>query len=221
MEEFPSNAHKETVYTKKTTKVTQETVTEPEKKVEQVTSGQVVVRKTPMAKKFLHTFFGGDAKSVVGYVVMEVLIPAAKDMVADAVSQGVERTLFGEVKSASRRTGARPSGSGYTPYNRFSSPATARMADPREREVSSRARSQHDFGEIILATRVEADHVIDRLYDLLEKYEQVTVADLYDLVGVSGNYTDDKWGWERLSGAGVTRTRNGYLLNLPAPEPLK
>ena len=78
----------------------------------------------------------------------------------------------------------------------------------------------HDFNEIILGTRVEAEEVIDRLFDLLSKYDNASVADLYELVGITANFTDEKWGWTDLRGASVAKVRNGYLLDLPRPEPL-
>jgi len=40
------------------------------------------------------------------------------------------------------------------------------------------------------------------------------------LVGLAATHTDNKWGWTDLSGAGVSRIRGGYLLDLPEPEPL-
>ncbi len=55
---------------------------------------------------------------------------------------------------------------------------------------------------------------------LLDKYDSVTVAEFYELCGVSGNFTDNKYGWTDIQGASVQRTRNGYLLNMPKPEPL-
>ena len=42
-----------------------------------------------------------------------------------------------------------------------------------------------------------------------------TVADLYELVGVTGEYTDNKYGWDSLGSASVTRVRGGYLVDLP------
>lgn len=210
MEEFPSNSRKAR--------------TQPDdepKKIEKVVTGEVVTRKKPLGRKIFGTFFGGDAKGVAGYIVMDVLLPAAKDAIADAFSQGIERMLFGEVRSASRRTGHRPAGTaGYVSYNRFAqqSPTQGRREEPRS--VSRRARGQHDFDEIILATRAEAEEVIDRLFDLVSRYEQATVSDLYSLVDISGNFTDEKWGWTDLRGAGVTRIRDGYLLDLPKPVQL-
>jgi hypothetical protein len=78
----------------------------------------------------------------------------------------------------------------------------------------------HDFNEIILATRVEAEEVLDRLFDILNKYQTVSVSDLYELVGITANFTDEKWGWTELRGSQVAKVRNGYLLDLPRPEPL-
>lgn len=191
------------------------------KKIERVTAGDVVRRKKPLGKRLTENFVGGDAKNVWGYVMFDVLIPAAKDTFADAVSQGVERMIFGEARSSSRRTGGRPGNGSYISYNRYSgSNSGPRREEPQRPALSRRGRATHDFDEIILQTRVEADEVIDRLFDLVSKYESATVADLYDLVGIQGNYTDDKWGWSDIRGAGVTRVRNGYLLDLPRPEPL-
>jgi hypothetical protein len=216
--EFPSNRHKDQ------RKNPVSAPTQNEKKIQQVVQSDVVRRKKPLGKKLAETFVGGDAKSVWGYVAFDVLIPAAKDMFADAVSQGVERMIFGEARSYSRRTGRRPNDPSYISYNRMSN--SRRVGGPpddrhrHEISMSRRARASHDFDEIILGTRAEAEEVIDRLYDIVSKYEMATVADLYDLVGITGNYTDEKWGWVDLRGAGVNRIRSGYLLDLPKPEPL-
>lgn len=192
-----------------------------EKKVQQVTQSEVVRRKKPVGKKIAETFVGGDARSVWAFVALDVLVPAAKDMLADAVSQGVERMIFGEARSTSRRTGRRPGDGPYISYNRMSGSRQRVGPEPRGRmELSRRARASHDFDEIILGTRAEAEEVVDRLFDLVAQYDSATLSDLYDLVGVSGSYTDNKWGWFDLRGAGVQRIREGYLLNLPKPEPL-
>lgn len=71
------------------------------KKMEQVVTGEVSRRKKPLGRRFAETFGGGDARGVAGYVVMDVLIPAAKDAISDAVSQGIERMLFGESRPSS------------------------------------------------------------------------------------------------------------------------
>lgn len=210
MEEFPSNS--------KYAKPAEPEKDEP-KRILKVVEGDVVRRKKPLGKRFHDMFFGGDSKSVVEYVVQEVLLPAARDMIADAVSQGVERIIFGEARSSSRRAAvSRPSafggGNNSVPYNRYSS---NRREDPRP-SISRQARARHEFDEIIIPTRAEAEEVLDSMYNILSRYEQVSVKDLYELTGVEFHHTDEKWGWTDLRGARVVRVSNGYLLDLPKTD---
>lgn len=211
MDDFPSNSYNKV--SKQPEKVKENA--EPKPEVEKVISGEVVRRKKPLGKRVAETFGGDDMKSVWSYVVMEVMIPAAKDMIVDATSQGIERMIFGEVRARGSRPSSR--GSNYTPYNRYSS--NVRKEEP-SRSISPRGRSAHNFDEIVLPTRVEAEEVIERLYDLVSKYDIATVADLYSLVGIKPQYTDEKWGWTDLRGLGATRIRNGYLIDIPRPEPI-
>lgn len=215
--EFPSNS--------KINRPIDKRVQKPDdipKVVEKVVTGKVVQRKKPLGTRLKETFIGGEAKGVGHYVLMEIIVPAIKDVTADAVSQAIEKMLFGEARSTSRRTGQRPA-TGYTSYNRYSAAAASKPPWNRDepRPMSRRERATHDFDQIILQTRGEATEVIDRLFDLIARYEQATVADLYELVGISGNFTDEKWGWTDLRGAGVTRVASGYLLDLPKTEPLE
>ncbi len=85
--------------------------------------------------------------------------------------------------------------------------------------MSRQARAGHNFDEIILDQRAEAEEVIDKLFELVSRYDTATVADLYELVGLSATHTDHKWGWSDLHGSGVSRVRGGYLLDLPEPVP--
>jgi len=193
-----------------------------EKKIEKVIVGDVIQRKPALGRRFRDVFGGGDARSVGSYVFFEVMVPALKDTIADVVSQGVERMIFGEARSTSRRTGTRPGTSvGHVAYNRYSSSKPPWNRDREEREdrrPKPQASSKYD--DIVLATRVEAEQVLDQMFSLVNQYEQVTVGDLYELVGLPGTFTDQKWGWVDLRGAGAQRVSGGYLLDLPRPVQL-
>lgn len=194
------------------------------KNVERITTNDAVRRKTPLSRRFMATFVRGDARQAWLDVISDVLVPAAKDMAADAVTQGFERMIYGETRSKSRRSSF---GSGITSrvsYGNYHSPVgrASGLSQRRdeERPISRRSRAAHEFDEIILPTRAEAEEVIDRLFDLVSRYEVATVSDLYSLVGVTGEYTDEKWGWDDIRGASVSRIREGYLLDLPKPRAL-
>ncbi|AVO25297.1 hypothetical protein SEA_ODESZA_57 [Gordonia Phage Odesza] len=219
-EQYPSNSNKVQTNPVAPKKAEANQEKKPEKKVEQITTNSVVRRKKPLMKRFSESFVGGDAQSVGAYIVADVLLPAAKDMVADAVSQGIEKMLFGEARAPrSRPAGNRGVGGvgSHISYNRFSGNSqTTRPGAPKP--ISPRARATHDFDEIILATRAEAEEVIDNLYSLVGDYDVATVSDLYGMVGQTGNYTDEKWGWSDLRGTSISRVKGGYLLDLPRPQ---
>jgi len=188
------------------------------KKIEQVTSGPVKHQKKSFGRKITDTFLEDNTKSVGNYVFYDVLIPAAKAMVSDMVSGGIEMLLFGG------RKGSRTARDGNRSYVNYNSASYSRY-DPRhgstrgsEREMSRVGRTRHDFGEIILETRGEAEEVLSHLVDLTIDYQMASVADLYDLVGIASNFTDNKYGWTDLRHASVSRVHGGYLINLPRTQ---
>lgn len=203
---YPGNSHKSRDESSKV---------EVRKKVTRVTKSTPIQRKKPLGRRVAETFTGEDTRTVGQYILFDVLVPAAKAMISDAVSQGAERLLFGDSRPTSSRS---PRKGNYTPYNRVSG---GRSFDSSgSRELSRRGRSVHDFDEIVLESRGEAEEVLERLTDLIDNYDIATVSDLYDLVGITGSFTDDKWGWTNLRGAGVRRIREGYLLELPKTSPI-
>jgi hypothetical protein len=180
-------------------------------KMEKVIKGRVVRSKKSIPKRIMETLVGDDVNSVGGYILHDVLIPAVKSTLSDIVQGGIEMLLFGERKSSRNK---RDSGRSTVSYNSFSN---SQHRNER-RDISSKSRSRHNFDDIILSSRGEAYDVLNHLVDLTIDYKEATVADLYDLVGISEDFTDRKYGWTDLGGATVSRVRDGYLLNLPKPR---
>lgn len=188
----------------------------PEKKVESVVTNKVETRKKPLMKRFMDVFIGGDSKSVLHYVMMDVLVPQAKDMITEAASQGFERLIYGDTRPNRRYGSGTRSPGGPVPYNRYAVRGNNPIgrASGNDSRPLAQPRSQN-VDDILLATRVEGDLVLERMYDLLREYETVSVADLNSLVDRSSTYVDQKWGWVDLEGSTVRRVRDGYILDLP------
>lgn len=193
MEEFKPNSHK----SKELTPV-------PEKKVEKIVKGTVKSKKKNSIDKLKDNFISEDAANIKTYVVMDVLIPAVKKAICDIVKNGVDMILYGE----SGRSNRRPSE--YVSYDR----RYLDRGDPRFYKAD-RARIGYSYDDIILETRGEAEDVLARMDELIEIYGMVSVADLYDLVGITGNYTDNKYGWTNIRNAEPVHVRDGYMLRLP------
>jgi len=178
-----------------------------EKKIEKVASGKV--RKKSGLSKVRDNLLSEDVGSMKSYILTEVFIPAAKKAISDIV----DMALYGETRS---RKGGNSSSISYVSYDRFSS-------DRRRSKSNDRRRSNvsYTYDDIILDTRGEADEVLDQLIAIIDEYEVASVADLYDLVGVARNFTDQKYGWDNLSSASIDRVRGGgYVLRLPRAKPI-
>ena len=212
--DFPGNSHTEKVKKQK------QEEDKPVKNVEKVVEGVVVQRKRGWLRRVQGAMTGDDAQTVGAYVLYEVAIPAFRDLIFDIIRNGAERSLYGEIRP-SRGSGRGLGRNNVINYGSMSRPRLDnRDARSDRREISTRARRNHDFGEIIIPDRGEAEEVIDRLVDLIDRFHVATVSDLLELVGVTSDYSDEKWGWYNLASARAIRTRDGYLLDLPRTEPI-
>lgn len=198
----------------------------PEKNVQKVVSGSAIQRKPSLGKRIRGVFLGGDYKSVKDYMVLEVFVPALKDTIADAVTGGIERMVFGENVRPGRRGGRYAPGP-HQAYNNYAGisqrhvvPGGPFQQDPRQ-QLSRYARATHTFDEVIFPSRVDAEAVLRGMFELMDQFEVVTVSDFLELAGISGNnYMDHKFGWTDLRGVMVHRDRGGFILGLPPTEPI-
>lgn len=187
-------------------------------RAQKIVEGKVMQRKKPFMRRLKEAFIAGEAANFKEYIIFEMVVPAVRDTIRDVLMQSVDRTIPGSSHSPRtvRRSGAMAS---HVNYNRAPN-SPLRRNEPRE--VSQHARANHDFNEIILDSFAEADLVLDQMNDYLGKYGKVSVAALYTFVGITPEFTDERWGWIDLRTAGVSRLRGGqYLLNLPDPEPIR
>jgi len=189
---------------------------DPSGKLAKVVKGKVLKKKKSWLDGFTESFFGDDAKSVASYVLWDVLIPAAKDTILEMLKTGGEMLLFGEGRRS--ESVRRDRDRSIVSYNRMSGHDRDRDRRPIERE---RNRSRFNFDDIVLERRSDGEQVLESLVDQIDEFGVATVADFYDLVDMTGEYTDQDWGWDNLSRAVVERVRDGYVVVLPKPYALR
>lgn len=212
MENYKPNSHKYKEENKNS--LNDETLRE-RPKVEKVVTGKVRTKKKSHVTKFADIFISEDAASVKSYVFMDVLVPAIKKAISDIVTDGIDIILYGGTGHTKKRSSG--SNATYVAYRNYSD---RDRRDDRRRDEGYR-RNRYNFDDLVLESRGEAEDVLDRMDELLDQYSQVTVADLYDLVGITGEYTDNKYGWTSLNTARVEPVRGGgYVLRLPNPMPI-
>lgn len=196
MEEYKSNSHKSRAEAAKR-----------EHKVEKIVTGTVKSKKKSGLHKITDIFISEDASNVKTYIFMDVLVPAIKKAISDIVTNGIEMMLYGETGRKKTSNASRISYRDYYKDDRY----------PKDR---SSIKNGYDYNDVILDNRGEAEDVLSRMDELIETYGLVSVADFYDLVGITGSWTDNNYGWTDIRSANVIRVRDGYMIKLPRALPL-
>lgn len=178
---------------------------------------KAVIKKKSFTRSIAEALVGDTTENVGGYILHDVLIPAAKNTIQEMVQSGIEMLLFGERRSRSRDRDRGSTKISYGSYYRD-------RDDNRRDRPHARSRDKFDLSEIYFRSGRDADDVLRNLCDALEEYEQVTVADYFDFAGIDGaTWAHSKYGWDEnndLRDARCTHTRNGYQIMLPDPTPL-
>lgn len=152
-------------------------------------------------------------------------MPAAKDIVVDMGTTAIELMIYGERRGTilPNRTGVpvAPATSKFN-YNGITTGGGSRLISHQAQMAPSREdpRDRIIPNEIIVSSRAEAEAIVAKMDELIEKYTAVTLADVYRMIGRSIEYTDDKWGWRNLESAHIKRVGQGVLLVLPTLEAL-
>lgn len=195
MSEYPDNSHS----------ARENNTSPPEKKMEKVVSGGAKTRKKSEVKKFAEHFVPKDTESMKSFILSDVVIPGIRNAIADVVSI----LLFGESGRVGSRKGGGDSRVSYQKYYDD-------RRDDRRDYARPRTIPGYDYDDIIFDERGDADLVLDQMESAIANYDFVTVADLYDLAGVTcRSYTANKYGWTDIRNAKVVRVRDGYVLQLP------
>lgn len=189
------------------------------RKLQKVVKGNVRTKKKSEASKFMQTFISEDVHTVKSYIINEIIIPTAKETLADVVRNSIEMILWGSSSSGRSRSRSRRTSDSRVSYQRYYDDDRRDRERDRER-YSTRVRSGYSFDDLIFDTRGEAENVLIAMEQEIDSYGIVSVADLYELVGITGNYTDNKYGWTDLRTADVVRCRDGYTLKLPRALPI-
>ena len=184
-------------------KAKQQKESDEKKRVEKIVTGQVKIKKRNELSKLTDIIFAEDAKSVGTYIVTDVVIPSVINLLEDIFLKGSRFALRGESGRERRRD------SEYVSYRSYSDPRSS------TRDRTPKVNQRYSFDKVVIDDRGEAEEVLSQMDDLIDRYGIATIADLNEALGISGEYTDNKYGWSNLRNAEVVRTRDGYMLKMP------
>lgn len=177
---------------------------EQEKNIQKVVTGKTKAQKNSF-RKFTDVFIAEDVTSVKGYIFMEVLVPAIKKAIFDIITNGIDMILYGENGNKSKNTTASK-----ISYRNF-------YTQPKTTNAIKNNRAALEYDDILFESRKDAEAVLSEMENVVDKFDFVSVGDLYDLADIStNNYAVNKYGWnENIHSATVVRTRDGYVIKFP------
>lgn len=190
-------------------RVEQETE-EAKRKVEKVVNGNVRLKKKSGVNKLANIFIAEDVSNVKDYIINEVVIPTIRDTVWSVFTNALDMFLYGGGKNK------KSSNIGKVSYRQFYDSKPSNTSRSNNAVVGG-----FSFDDVELDNRRDAEAVVDQLRDAIDVYGFARVADLYDLVGVTGPHTAMNYGWTNLRNAEVVRVRGGkYTIRLPRAIPI-
>ena len=177
------------------------------KEVRTVAHGKV--HEKSLGEKAMDIMLSEDTRTVRDYFFWDILVPGIKNGIYDFIGMA----LFGSRRGGHGRS---ERGRGYVSYRDYYDD------DRRERSSGRVARSDrtsdYDFSDIEFETRGEVEEILQEMERLIKKYDEATVADLCRVIGMTGRFTDNNYGWRDCRDFSYRRSGRFYVLDFARPE---
>lgn len=172
--------------------------------IKQVAQGKI--KKQTLGKKLKTAFIAEDIKTVKSYALDEVVIPGVKDLMLAILHNSIDMIFTGH--------GSKRKSSGfYGSHNNYGS-YYSKKSEPIHQE---KVRTYETVG---FDTKDEADEVLEQMRLYLDEYHRVSIATFNEAAGVTGEYTDNRYGWRSLEGAKVMYHQGEWFIDFPKPKDL-
>lgn len=184
---------------------------EPKKKFDKVVKGKVTLKEQNDIQKIANDFLAEDLKTVKDRIIADYLIPMLKNGLCSIFNSAINIALWGDDRSRSSSANSSRQRNSYDRY----------YQDGQNNRPGTPGRPARTLQNLDFEVRCDAEDTLNEMYDALRQYKQVSVGDLWDMMGVSNESTDYNYGWYNLEGSYVKGIPGGYRLVLPRPIPLR
>lgn len=183
-----------------------DSINSKDKNVKKVIEGTAKVKKKGPFARIKDIIIEGDVDKAKDYAVEGILIPSIKKVLRDMLVSTIDILFTGDTRRSRSSSGSRISYNDYYDRDRGD-------ADRFYRST----RSIYSLNDVTFDNIVDAERVLDRMEELMSHFKIVSVADFYELAGVPGEYTDNKYGWTSLESARIVSNGRGFYISLPRP----
>lgn len=180
---------------------------EQKKEIKKISGAKARSNPGRMIKSSL---INSDVEDIKQYVIFEVLLPSLKKAAWDIISNGSHMMIFGDKKSSnSQQSSSRVSYRSY--YD------GAKNYEPNRVQ----ARQNYAYSDIVFENKYSADECLEQMCDIIDHYDVVSIAELYEIAGLNSVPTDHNYGWTNLANARIDRDRDGWVIKFPKVVAIK
>ena len=155
------------------------------------------------------------AETMEDYLVKDVAAPGLKNLLYSLVTKTLSFFLFHNSDKGSPSKSNVVGKVSYRQYYTSSNPAGT------SNNSRSAASQGYLYPDTCYETRGDAEMVLETMRDVLDKYQVVTMADMFELSGLVTQPGDFKFGWTDLSSASIERLRDGtYTIKINKAKPI-
>lgn len=197
--DYPANSHR-------TREEQTKAPTEERRKVEPVVTGIAKPKKKSEFSKFVNLIISEEAPKIKSWVLYDVAMPAFKK----AIMGTIDMLINGGHSSAYS-----PDYSPNKPKIRYSQYSN----EPNYQKATGTILAQNnnvEYPDIEYPSRGAAERVLCSMREIHREFQNVSLAELFELSKVEHPYTYTKYGWTNLDNAEVVRRGDGYFIKLPA-----
>lgn len=179
-------------------------------KFEKIISGEAKTRKRSGLLKMSDVFIAEDIQTVKKNIFTDVVVPSIKAVIVDIVTNGIQMFMYGgDAVARNRAPGTKYAyGSNYNSLN-------------QTKPVQKTTYTGYGYEDPIVMNRGDAERILQEMSEIIREYGQASIADLYDLCGITGRQTDMNYGWTEMPGARSIRVPEGYVIQMPRPVCIK
>lgn len=193
----------------------------PEKKpITRVLDVQPKKVKRNLFSRLITGVLGPDGLPGIGsYVNDEIVKPAIKNIIFEAITSAASMAMFGE-RRPYRGSGHPTQRVSHHPTTNYNARYNGSSREPERKTVIV---PRYGVDEFIIDDRIGAANVLTSLTEYADRYDKVSVADYYDLLGVPTKFTDNDYGWtiDTITRASIIPVRGGgYIIKFPPVEVL-
>ena len=176
----------------------------PREKREKLITGEAKTRK-----RLSDVFIAEDVRTVKNHIFMDVIVRAIKTVIVDIVTNGIQMMLWGDTINRGKAPGTK-----YNYGNSYNS-----LKQPQRTQKTN--YTGYGYEDPIVTSRGDAERILQEMSEIIQEYGQASIADLYDLCGITGRPTDMNYGWTEMPGARSIRIPEGYVIQMPRPICIK